>query len=300
MSYFSEFLINLRCPQCGAIHWIEERVSKSSEDSPTFNCCNDGQIELPRINDTPEELRHLLSETYVNNDGKEVFTERTQHFQRFIRAYNNVVAFTSLDAEIDERITNNAHGVYSLRIRGELYHRLGALLPTENQRAQQYAQVWMYDDDDMIRVQQANFEALRRDILDILNNLLLQHNPYVTSFKMAYQRIVEDPDLRLHLRMVDTGAHDPRRYNRPVSDEIAGMIVDDEFSERKAFRDIVIEHQQRGFQRVSELNPSYFPLRYPFIFLFDEQGWHPFIPLSHIDIEANPDLLARRRNNLDV
>ena len=118
-----------RYGHCGAIHWIEERVTKSSKNNPQFYCCNNDQIELPRINDTPEELRHLLSETYINNDGKEVFTECTQHFQQFIRAYNNVIAFTSLAAEIDERITNNTHGVYSLRIRADLYRRLGALLP---------------------------------------------------------------------------------------------------------------------------------------------------------------------------
>ena len=43
--------------------------------------------------------------------------------------------------------------------------------------------------------------------------------------------------------MIDTMAHDPRHYNPPVSNEIAGMIVGDENSERKASRDIVIEHQ---------------------------------------------------------
>jgi hypothetical protein len=36
------------------------------------------------------------------------------------------------------------------------------------------------------------------------------------------------------------------------------------------------------------------------MFLFDEQGWHPFIPLSRIDIEANPELLARHRNNFSI
>ena len=36
------------------------------------------------------------------------------------------------------------------------------------------------------------------------------------------------------------------------------------------------------------------------MFLYGEQGWHPYIPLSRIDIEANPELLARRRNNLDA
>src|SRR5205814_6545356 len=97
-----------------------------------------------------------------------------------------------------------------------------------------------------------------------------------------------------------TVAHDPHRYNRPVSNEIAGMIVGDENSKWKASRDIVIEHQQHGFQQVSKLNPSYFPLRYPFMFLFGEQGWHAFIPLSRIDIKTNPELLTWHHNNLDV
>jgi hypothetical protein len=73
-------------------------------------------IQLPQINNTPEEFRTLLSETHIDNTGKTVFTERTQHFQKYIRAYNNAVAFTSLGTHIDENITNNAHGVYSLRI----------------------------------------------------------------------------------------------------------------------------------------------------------------------------------------
>jgi hypothetical protein len=86
-----------------------------------------------------------------------------------------------------------------------MYHRLGALVPQDNERVQ-YAQVYIYDGDEMIQAQQGNFTGLQRDILDLLNNLLRQHNPYVTSFKMAYQRIAENPDLRLHLRMVDTRA----------------------------------------------------------------------------------------------
>ena len=98
------------------------------------------------------------------------------------------------------------------------------------------------------------------DILEILNNLLLQHNPYIASFKMAYQRIAEDPALKLHLRMLNTGAHDPRRYNRPTREEIAGIIVGDEFSERGVFRDLIVEHHGQGFRRVSELHSSYFPL----------------------------------------
>jgi len=67
-----------------------------------------------------------------------------------------------------------------------MYYRLGALVPQDNELVQ-YAQVYIYDGDEMIQAQQGNFEGLRHDILNILNNHLRQHNPYVTSFKMAYQ-----------------------------------------------------------------------------------------------------------------
>lgn len=78
---------------------------------------------------------------------------------------------------------------------------------------------------------------------------------------MAYQRIDEDPALKLHLRMVDTGAHDPRRYNRPTREEIAGTI-----------RVLIVEHRGQGFQRVSELHPTYFPMPYPYRSLQRSRG----------------------------
>jgi hypothetical protein len=109
-------------------------------------------IELPYINETPEEFRILLSETYINNNGEIIFTERTQHFQLLIRVYNNIITFTSLDIDIDRIIINNTHNVYSLRVRGEIYHRLGILLPHDDERAQ-YTQVYIYNDDEMIQTQ---------------------------------------------------------------------------------------------------------------------------------------------------
>jgi hypothetical protein len=72
--------------------------------NPKFDCCYDGKIQIPQINETPEELRTLLTETRVNNAGDTVFTDRTQHFQISIQAYNNAVAFTSLGANIDHTI----------------------------------------------------------------------------------------------------------------------------------------------------------------------------------------------------
>jgi len=67
-------------------------------------------------------------------------------------------------------------------------------------------------------------------------------------------------------------------------------------------RDIIIERLQHAgghrYQRISELNPSYFPLRYPFMFLYGEQGWHTSIPLANVDLARNPELMAYRQANL--
>src|SRR5436190_14449952 len=127
---------------------------------------------------------------------------------------------------------------------------------------------------------------------------MLEHNPYAIFFRTAQQRIANNPTSRMHLHMVDTNAHDPHRYNRLTANEIAAIIVGDKLSEREACRDIIVEHQTEGLQRVSELHPSYFPMHYLLIFLFSEQGWHPYIPLSRANLQANPNLLARRRNHL--
>lgn len=120
--------------------------------------------------------------------------------------------------------------------------------------------------------------------------------------------MVVDENARVHIRMLDATTHDPRRYNRPTVHEIGGIIIGDELGDPhiNPVRDIIIERLPNGdanrhrYQRISELNPSYFPLRYPFIFLYGEQGWHTSIPLAGVDLQRNPDLLAHRQAGFAV
>ena len=245
----------------------------------------------------------FFSYTEVNAQGEREFAVRTREFLRRIRAYNNAVSFTSLGAKIDDTITNNAHNVYTMRVHSEVWHRVGSLLPEEGQRPQ-YAQVWMYDGDDLLNAQQENICDLDREFLQLLNQLLLWHNPYARLFKNAAQRMMVDENARVHLRMLDPTTHDPRRYNRPTVEEIGGIIIGDEMGgdQLNPTRDIIIERLQHAgghrYQRISELNPSYFPLRYPFMFLYGEQGWHTSIPLANVDLARNPELMAYRQANL--
>ena len=73
-------------------------------ENPKFSMCySNGSVTLPIVNDTPEPIRVLLTDTRVNANGKVVWTDRTAHFQQNIRSYNNAVSFTSLRPNSIER-----------------------------------------------------------------------------------------------------------------------------------------------------------------------------------------------------
>ena len=62
----------------------------------------------------------------------------------------------------------------------------------------------MYDGDAMVNAQQQNVQDLdRSEVYQILNWLLLQHNPYATLLKAAAQRMMVDKNTKIHLRMLD-------------------------------------------------------------------------------------------------
>src|SRR5438552_261316 len=116
LSTFAIFLLIISCPHYHALHWKEEALRKSTRENPKYSmCCSAGAIELPIANDAPEPIRVLLSDTRVNTNGKVVWTDRTAHFQQYIRSYNNSVAFTSLGTNLDRAITDtmNATGIYT-------------------------------------------------------------------------------------------------------------------------------------------------------------------------------------------
>ena len=94
-------------------------------------CCSNGAVTLPIANDTPVPLGVHLTDTHINANGKDVWTDRTAYFEQNIRSYNNAVSFTSLDTKLDRLITDplNAAGVYTFRIQGALHHSMGSLLP---------------------------------------------------------------------------------------------------------------------------------------------------------------------------
>ncbi len=77
----------------------------------------------------------------------------------------------------------------------------------------------------------------------------------------------------------------------PTANEVTALMVGDGFE--AVDRHDVINVQQVGpFQCISELHVGYMALHYSLLFLYDEDGWHPNIPLNGVvvqDVDANLD-----------
>ncbi|PKB97523.1 hypothetical protein RhiirA5_258470, partial [Rhizophagus irregularis] len=172
--------MNHRCSKCGAMMWIDETVNKSSK-SPVFTiCCANGKVILPLLQELPYPLNILLLE---NNP-------HSCLFQQNIRMYNSALSFTSLGANIDHQITG-VGGVYTFRIHGEMYHRIGTLLPNP-ENPPSFAQIYIYDTDHEINNRLSVIPNLDFNILIELQQMLHEINPYVNIFCQAGQLLRND------------------------------------------------------------------------------------------------------------
>src|ERR1700676_2328942 len=54
--------MDFQCPDCHALHFKSEKLTKSSNENPKFGvCCLRGQIQLPSLSEPPHLLHQLLT-----------------------------------------------------------------------------------------------------------------------------------------------------------------------------------------------------------------------------------------------
>jgi hypothetical protein len=225
-------------------------------------CCNNGQTQLAPLRSVPDRFKRL-------------FTDRDQesrHFRSHIRAYNSIHAFTSTGVKVDDRFQGN--GVSNFRIHGEMYHRMGSILPLEGNMPQ-FHQIYVYDPSDQVAHRQNLMDNLDSDVCETISDVLTEFNPYVRVFRNAAAILDRDPATNLSMVLRADPNRDSRRFNIPTADEVAVMLDSNVQANR---RDIVL-HKNSGFlTRISELNMSYDPLHYVLLFPNGEYGFHLNIP----------------------
>jgi hypothetical protein len=168
-------------------------------------------------------------------------------------------------------------GNYTYRLRGELYHMMGSLLPQLGE-APKFAQLYISDPHAQLDGRMGNFGSLNRDTMQSLQMMLHACNPYASIYQTAMERL-QGEAVELSLRLVNDRRTDLRCYNAPTVDEVGALMVGGDVDEANTC-DIIVRSTNDYFQRVSPLHNAYVPLHYVLIFLDGHNGWHDEIPLS--------------------
>jgi hypothetical protein len=121
--------------------WYQERKEKSRNTSiPKFQlCCGNGKVQLPLLEQPPQLLQDLLFQNQ---------TKASKNYQANARTYNAMFSFTSPGMNLDQT-TNKGGGPPTLRLQGQVCHRIGSMLPLPGVRPK-FAQLYIYDTDNEI------------------------------------------------------------------------------------------------------------------------------------------------------
>lgn len=182
--------------------------------------------------------------------------------------------------------TEHKEGFYmpTFKIQGQIYHRIGSLLPTTNPG---FLQVYFLSEADQMSLRQNIVPNLNPEIIQMIQSLLHTHNQYIKSFKAAIEQAppnILDYKILIRADIIPVNYH-RGCFNQPTTNEVAILLVD----EYKGHRDIVLHSRNGKLQRVSELHRAYDPLQYPLIFVNGEDGYSINIP-QVISGRANQNL----------
>ncbi|XP_025416646.1 uncharacterized protein LOC112687887 isoform X2 [Sipha flava] len=149
----------------------------------------------------------------------------------------------------------------TFKIQGQIYHRAGSLLSfpdTESQFLQIY---FVENSNDELNRHCAIVPSARRQIILDLQIFFQQHNELVQLFKTPLDCMPSD-NHRIVIRVDKTSFEEnARRFNAPTIDEVAIVIVGEQFPSH----DIVLHRSNEQLQCVSELYRSYDALQYPLL-----------------------------------
>ena len=172
--------MNSECSKCGALHYIDERLLKSTASDAEFSiCCSDRQKELPLLEEPPLLIKTLLTSS----------TRISKHFRDNIRAYNSVLSMASCTPDFVNRGPGNSAFNPTMTVHGRVYHYICSLIPPRTIKPT-FASFYVFDTDEE---QRANIRSngmgrsLNQELLMDLVALLMQVNSYVQSFKSLRQ-----------------------------------------------------------------------------------------------------------------
>ncbi|CAN1127853.1 hypothetical protein LINPERPRIM_LOCUS29868 [Linum perenne] len=199
------------------------------------------------------------------------------HFHKEICGYNAAFCFTSLGGKVNRQL-NNGTAPYIYSIGGQIFHRIGALLPPEGNDPQ-FAQLYIFDTENEVQYRMnsvcksVDSNKLRESIISSLKDMFDEHNNLAKVFRFARDRINAGGVQNVRIKLRAGRANDGREYDLPSVDELAALIVDE--TGQDTFQpDIVIEYLTGQLEMILYYHPILMALQYPILFPYGEDGWH--------------------------
>ncbi|XP_074378692.1 uncharacterized protein LOC141720243 [Apium graveolens] len=274
------------CSKCQAIMWNHERNNKkATKKPPTFSlCCKNGQIILEKEKQPPQPLASL------HTGGS-----RFRHFKENIRMYNCMFAMSSTGGQIDRSI-NRGGAPYCFKVKGVNYHSMGSFVPLDGE-IPKFCQLYIYDTEDevhnRINAVKGGRDVVDEEIVELLLEMLDKHNRLVKGFRMARERISQNPVDEFRLVLISSSSASSRPNHIGPSNEVAGLIVTDEYA--KGCRDTIIHSRTNGLERIFETDPRFMQLQYPILFPHGDIGYYRQIHLN----KPNQKNQKQRQNTED-
>ena len=131
-------------------------------------CCAGGKIKLPQLEAPPEPLKTLLSGS----------TAESKHFLSKIKKCNSCFLMTSFGAD-----SVTAQFMPSFKIKGQIYHKAGSLLPFQDSIYKFLQMCFIGDDRDEVDARCGIDTSLRRSIFSQLQQLFHEKNNMMRLYK---------------------------------------------------------------------------------------------------------------------
>lgn len=192
-------------------------------------------------------------------------------FRENIRSYNSAFACATFRVnQCPLKITRK--GPYLLKILGQVYHIATTNLYNDDNINPRNGQIYIYDPHEAVNYRSGTQNTLP-EILEKIENLLHKVYPYAKLYKILNDKYIESGDDELTLNFVKYKYDDMRRYNLPVSGEVAAVIVSKDGAIPHDVDLCVYPKNDRYHKIMNKNSPHVDSLCFPILFPKGDLGW---------------------------